>query len=336
MKQYDVIIIGAGLGGLTAGAKLAKDGKKILLIEQHNIPGGCATTFRRKDYIMEVGLHAMDGLDEQDPKREIFEDLGVFDQVQFIKTDELYCIRNEKLDITIPSSTQDAINILIKKFPNESKGIKKFFKIINAIRKEIVNLPMERWKIACLLPIFPLIYPNISFYTFKTVGKFVDSIITDEDLKLVLLANIFYYHDDPYSMSLIYFSAAQASYFKGGTHYIKGGSQKLSDYLAKVIEDNDGKLIFNHIVTKIVTKGKKAVGVTYKNTAGKVYTSYAEAIIANAAIPNTVSLLDKKNGLLIKKRIKKHVKSCSLLSIYIGFKKEIKEIGNKNYSTFIL
>ena len=84
MKQYDVIIIGGGLGGLTAGAKLAKDGKKVLLIEQHNIPGGCATTFRRKDYIMEAGLHAVDGLDEQDPKRKIFEDLGVFDQVQFI------------------------------------------------------------------------------------------------------------------------------------------------------------------------------------------------------------------------------------------------------------
>ena len=138
---------------------------------------------------------------------------------------------------------------------------------------------MERWKIACLLPIFPLIYPNFSFYTFKTVGEFLDSIITDEDLKLILLADIFYYHDLPYSMSLIYFSAAQASYFKGGTYYIKGGSQKLSDYFAKVIEDNNGKLIFNHIVTKIITKGKKAVGVIYKNTAGNVYTSYAEAII---------------------------------------------------------
>jgi all-trans-retinol 13,14-reductase len=63
MKNYDVIIIGGGLGGLTAGAKLAKEGKKVLLIEQHYIPGGCATTFKRKDYIMEVGLHELDGFD---------------------------------------------------------------------------------------------------------------------------------------------------------------------------------------------------------------------------------------------------------------------------------
>ena len=62
MNNFDVIIIGGGLGGLTAGAKLAKEGKKVCLIEQHSIPGGCATTFKRKDFIMEVGLHEMDGL----------------------------------------------------------------------------------------------------------------------------------------------------------------------------------------------------------------------------------------------------------------------------------
>ena len=48
--QFDVIIIGAGLGGLTAGAKLAKEGKKVLVLEQHDRPGGCATTFKRREY----------------------------------------------------------------------------------------------------------------------------------------------------------------------------------------------------------------------------------------------------------------------------------------------
>ena len=61
--DYDVIVVGGGLGGLTAGAKLAKEGRKVLLIEQHDRPGGCATTFKRRDFIMEVGLHEMDGLD---------------------------------------------------------------------------------------------------------------------------------------------------------------------------------------------------------------------------------------------------------------------------------
>jgi all-trans-retinol 13,14-reductase len=59
--KYDVVIIGAGLGGLTAGAKLAKEGKKVLLVEQHNHPGGCATTFRRGDFTLEVGLALLHG-----------------------------------------------------------------------------------------------------------------------------------------------------------------------------------------------------------------------------------------------------------------------------------
>ena len=83
--NYDVIVIGAGLGGLTAGARLARNGKKVLLIEQHNIPGGCATTFERKDFTMEVGLHEMDGLHARDMKTKIFRDLGVFDKVEFLR-----------------------------------------------------------------------------------------------------------------------------------------------------------------------------------------------------------------------------------------------------------
>jgi phytoene dehydrogenase-like protein len=50
--QYDAIIIGSGLAGLAAGAKLSKEGKRVLLIEQHNIVGGCATQFKRKGTLL--------------------------------------------------------------------------------------------------------------------------------------------------------------------------------------------------------------------------------------------------------------------------------------------
>ena len=86
--HYDVIIIGAGLGGLTAGAKLAREGRSVLLLEQHDRPGGCATTFKRRDFTMEVGLHEMDGLHTADMKNRIFADLGVFDRVEFLQVPE--------------------------------------------------------------------------------------------------------------------------------------------------------------------------------------------------------------------------------------------------------
>jgi len=338
MNNFDAIIIGGGLGGLICGAKLSKEGKKVLLIEQHYIPGGCATTFKRKDYTMEVGLHEMDGLDKNDPKIKIFNDLKVFDNVDFIKVPEFYRFINGRIDFVMPDNHNEAVQALVRQFSKEKKGINKFFKRIDSIRKEINRLPLQRWKIALLLPVFPFIYPHLVFNIFKTLGGFLDSIIQDDDLKLLLQANLQYYHDDPYSMSLIYFSAAQASYFKGGGNFIKGGSQKLSNYLAKVIIDNDGEVLLGYKVDKILTKGKLAVGVEYKKTFGENLETkkvFAIKIIANNAMPNVINLLPKENQDLLNKKTKNLEQSCSIISIYIGFKKEIKNLNNKNYSTFI-
>ena len=69
---FHTIIIGSGLGGLTTGARLATHGKNVLIIEQHAVPGGCETTYKRGDFTFEVSLHEMDGLDEIDAKQTIF------------------------------------------------------------------------------------------------------------------------------------------------------------------------------------------------------------------------------------------------------------------------
>lgn len=339
MDKYDAIIIGGGLGGLTAGAKLSKEGKRVLLIEQHIVPGGCATTFNRKDFVMEVGLHEMDGLDKHDRKTKIFKDLGVFDNVELIRVPEFYRFNNQRVDIVIPDNTKKAIEILTEEFPKEEQGIKKFFRKIQGTRKEIFRLPRENWKVILLMPIFPLLFPNIFLNQKRTLGDLLDKLIKNEDLKLVLEANIGYYHDDPYTMSLLYFSVAQAGYYSGG-YYIKGGSQKLSDYLAKIIKDNGGRVLLGNLVTKILTENNKAIGVEYKKSLRrdkKLQKVFAKTIIANAAIPNVANeLLAPNISRELKTKIKDLEESCSLLTIYFGFSKPVKELGNRNYSTFII
>ena len=154
--SYDVIIIGAGLGGLTAGAKLSKEGKKVLLIEQHNIPGGCATTFKRKDLKIEVGLHMIDGLDEGDPKLKLFEELGILDNLEFKRIPEFYRFVKPGVDLTIPDSYEQAIEVLTERFPAEKIGILKFFKVILALRKEVFKVPRQKWKMLLSMPLFPV------------------------------------------------------------------------------------------------------------------------------------------------------------------------------------
>ena len=316
--HYDVIIIGAGLGGLTAGAKLAKEGRSVLLLEQHDRPGGCATTFKRRDFTMEVGLHEMDGLHPTDMKIRIFSDLGVSERVEFLQVPEFYRFINDHCDLVIPHDPEEAKAVLKKAFPEEEKGIDDYFyHVLNAKRVMVAHRNEQD----------------------RSVGAFLDEIISDEDLKLVLLGNLGYFHDDPYSLSWIYYLTAQGSYYGGRANFIRGGSQQLSSALGAIITGNSGTVKLNHMVVSIDYAGGKPVGVTYHKTRGGERTMHSDTathIIANTAVPNLAqSLLSKQDGRKLADSIAGNVIGASLLTVYFGFNRPLKEVGNKYYSTFI-
>ena len=337
-NRYDAVVIGGGLGGLTAGARLAKEGRRVLLVEQHSVPGGYATTFRRKHFTMEVALHEIDGLDGGDPKRKVFEELGVFDAVEFVRVPEFYRVVLEGSEIVVPDDARRAIAVLTERFPEEAAGIKKFFRVIGGIRDEISRLPSAPWLTRLLLPVFPFLYTRLVFNAGKTLGNFLDRATKNRELKLILAANVGYYHDDPYSLSLPFFSAAQAGFFGGGGHYVKGGSQKLSDHLAEAIRARGGEVLLKHRVSAILTQHGKAVGVRYESTrgkAGETHEVFARVVIANAAVPQVASLLPDRERLILEKEIRGLSESCSALCVYLGFDRPIKELGNRCYSTIV-
>lgn len=315
---YDIIVIGAGLGGLTAGAKLAKEGKKVLLLEQHDRPGGCASTFKRKDFIMEVGLHEMDGLHPRDLKNRIFRDLDIINKVDFLEVPEFYRFINGRQDIVIPLDPEQAQKVLCDRFPGEEPGIKSYFYHVLNSRKIISESAGKP-------------EPNL--------GAFLDRIITSDDLKLVLLGNLGYFHDDPYTLSLYYYLTAQGSYYSGKASFVRGGSQKLSDALASVITGHQGIVRLNSLVTGIIFDGDRAVGVSFKNTKDKNSVNenaYAPEIIINAAVPYLAErLLPAEQGNRLSEQIKGMNIGASLLTVYFGFRKPLKEVGNNYYSTFI-
>ncbi len=338
--NYNVVVIGGGLGGLTAGAKLSKEGQKVLLIERHNQVGGCATVFKRKGYTVEGALHMMDGLDNDDYKRIMFDDLSVFDKLEFVKANEFHRFSNGRVDLVIPFGIDNAIAALVEKFPDEADGIRKYFQTLLSIRKSVLALPKEKWKFLAQLPVFPLLYPGVVLNTFETVGSLLDSLFKNEDLKLALIANLMYYHADPYKMSLIFWAFAQTSYIIGGGHFIKGGGQALSGHLASVITAGGGEVLTRHHVSEIIVKDKRAVGVRYQRVSGEgglTEEAYADVIISNAAIP---TMVNKMAPDAFPARYRKKVNSMrianSMSTLFIGFKKPMREIWDGRYSTFFL
>jgi phytoene dehydrogenase-like protein len=316
--RYDVIIIGAGLGGLTAGAKLARQGKKILLLEQHDRPGGCATTFTRKDFTFEVGLHEMDGPGPGDLKVKIFRDLGLTGRVTLLDVPEFYRFMNDRYDVVVPHDPEEARTKLTRLFPGDEEGLKTYFHYLLNARKILAEEGSNKE---------------------KSLGDFLDEHISHDDLKLILLGNLGYFHDDPYSISLNYYLVAQGSYYGGKASFVRGGSQKLSDALVSVIEENGGTVKLNSLASEILFRDGSPSGVRYESGKGKTkkeFTDDAGVIVVNASVPALAGkLLPEKYGNELSEKIKTQKTGASLLTVYFGFNKSLREVGNGYYSTFV-
>ncbi len=314
--KYDVIVIGAGLGGLTAGAKLAREGMKVLVIEQHSRPGGCATTFKRGAFTLEVGLHEMDGPGSRDIKNRIFSELAVSGNVEFIPVPEFYRFIRGDLTVTIPHDPQLAAARLSEMFPDEKEGIARYYEQLLTPKKRTADSSD----------------PDIS------VGTFLDTIISNDDLKLILLGNLGYFHDDPYSLSLAYYSVAEDSYYTNGASFIRGGSQRLSDHLTAYIIGHGGEVLLNHLVTRVTVRNGRATGVTCRrrnDSSQMTFEATADEIVANNAIPALADLLPPETGAQLREEYSGLNTGASLLTVYLGFDRPLKELGHSYYSTFI-
>ncbi|MFD0864035.1 phytoene desaturase family protein [Sungkyunkwania multivorans] len=333
--KYNTIVIGGGLAGLTAGATLSKFGKKVLLLEQHHKPGGCATTFKRGDFIVEVGLHEMSGLTENGSITRIFKMLEVDKNVQFEKVPEFYGVVSDKEDFVLPHGYDAATKALIDKYPEDEKGINRFMKLIAGVRAEATNQPRSPLKRKLMYPLMPLLYPNLVAATKHTVGSWLDQYITNEKAKLDLIAHLVYWGDDPYTLSMFYFGIPFSGFIENGGHFIKGGSQQLSNYLASYIEKNGGSVLLGKKAEKILTNNGKATGVTFRdsfNENAKPTTILCDNVIANCAIPLVPSLLDEPYSNQLREKISSKTNSCSLLCVYLGFNTDVKKFGVKYYS----
>ncbi|MHA2250897.1 MAG: FAD-dependent oxidoreductase, partial [Candidatus Kariarchaeaceae archaeon] len=338
MSGYDVIIVGAGLGGLAAGAKLSRGGKKVLLVEQHNVVGGCSTIFKRKRKMtFEVGLHEMSAL-ARESRIQMFKEFGIYDLVDFVRVPEFYRIQRGEFDIVIPDDAEEAKDILIKRFPEEKTAITTYFKDIIDIRMQSYRIRWRKSKKIIFGPVFLYLIAKLIKYRKTTVGEYLDQLTANEELKLAIIANLGYYHDDPYSLSFLYFALGQTSYLQGGGWFVKGGSQNLSDAFAKVITDNGGEIILKHLVTEIIVKNNMAIGIKYirKNRPhAEEKESYGSNIIANASMLSVVnSLIPSLNGKDVQTTINNLDIACSLSTIYFSFKEPISKFFENRYSTF--
>lgn len=172
-EHYDALVIGAGLGGLTAAAKLARRGLRMLVLEQHTQPGGVATAFRRGSFMYEVSLHMTASTGEDDDFRDFFRDTGLSERLQFVQAPEFYHIYDHDFSFVFGNDINDTIRRLKIMFTREKDAIDRYFRLIFDISDTAIRINQSRgisriFKIAAA----PFIYSQTLKAMFGTVGIF--------------------------------------------------------------------------------------------------------------------------------------------------------------------
>jgi len=287
MEKFDVIVIGSGPGGLSAGLCLAKEGLKTLVLEQHYVPGGWCHSFYLNGQRFSPGVHYVGRIDKGQTTADLFEGLGIANDLVFFRQNrygfEHAYIGNEKVDMAAGFDMMYAG--LVTRFPKERKRLKKYLDLAQKVDAEIDMLPtMSSWKYWEYLTI-PYRLRHLLAFGFLSVSRVVKMFIKDPLLRDTLCAQWGDYGIPPYKASFLIHCALLGHYNNGG-YYPMGGGSGVAKAMTKAIKKHGSEVRVESGVKKILLEGdkiKKAVGVELYN-GEKIY---AEKIISNADLHKT-------------------------------------------------
>jgi phytoene dehydrogenase-like protein len=324
MGRYDAVVIGAGLGGLTAGAILARAGRKVLVIERNNSVGGAASSYKSGDLFVEGSLHeTSDPNDPRDPKHGALVRAGVLEAVKWIPGSGLYEARGGPLSepFAMPDNFDAARRALTERFPQSRGGI-------NSVLDD-----MERLASATDINVIPESDRSLSLSQ-----KFEHVFGNNEAIKCALAANLSYYHDDPTTLSWPFFAMSQGGFFLSGGRYVQGGSQRLSSALARAVRTAGGEVVIRRVVTGIAFNAQgQPVGVTHTAKDGSdIQSVESPMIVSNAAPEILASLIPADAARKLNDSYAELRPSVSLFALTLGLSKPPREFGVAGYSTQLL
>ena len=308
-NEHDVIIIGSGIGGLSAAALLAKRGLKVAVFEQHYLPGGFCTAWERRvrptnstpdtkerwTYTFDAGVHDFSGLGDRGGIRSLLRMLDIENVIKWKLNQQEYFIG--ETHFKVPHDAEEFIQQLGERFPSEAGNIRKFFdEILHVYRDMFAN--MEKTGGAPRTPDNVedlLTYPQRNPHSYKWMDKpfveLLDAFLTDPRVKELLCALTGYLSDDPKSLSVGDMAPIFGYHFDGG-YYPVGGSQAFPNALVDVIVTHGGKIFLRTPVQKIIIENGFAAGIELKNG----QTHHAKAILSNADTHKTfMELIDRKH-----------------------------------------
>ena len=256
--MYDAIIIGSGIGGMTCGALLAKNGLNTMIIEQHSRPGGYVTSYKRKGFTFDV-VHIIGGLRKDAPLERVFTYLGMDKKVTFTEVDKTFQYVYPDMNLNCWTDIDRYEEELVRYFPKERIGISRYLQASKRIWKEILSSYYHPTTLQFLS--YPLRFPHLVKYQNATHQEFLNHFISDSKLKEILGSGWGYLGLNNRKISALYMVGMYMSYHAGGAWYPKGGYQVMSDAFAGRFRELGGTLRLGTRVKKILTERRQAIGI---------------------------------------------------------------------------
>lgn len=319
-NQFDAVIIGSGLGGLSCAAAFARQGFKPLVLEKHDKTGGYATAFQRPGgFVFDVSLHST-VVGEREGIHNLIPGFPEITDVEFVPHPNLYRVIYPDYDIRVPQKDLPAyVKMLIGYFPDEKEDIEGLFEDMKGLAEDISKLSSAKGQVD--MSRFPVDFPYLYKSYAKTWGQMVDDRIKNPKLKTIISTLWGYYGLPPSRLSCIYYALPTIGYLHEGGYYAKGRSQKISNAFVQFIEKHGGKVVLNSRVEEILVKEHSAYGVRAAD--GKEYTG--KVVVSNANAYDTFHTMMKEDEYLkdYLAKMDQYSISLSCLQVFLGLKKDL-------------
>ncbi|MDC8102859.1 phytoene desaturase family protein [Chryseobacterium rhizosphaerae] len=320
-KEYDILVIGSGLGGLVSALILAKEGLKVCILEKNNQYGGNLQTFSRDKLVFDTGVHYLGGLSKGQNLNTFFSYLEIMDDLDLQRMDEdgydRISFGEDAIDYPHAQGYQNFVEQLSVYFPDERENLENYCEEIQYVcsqfpRYNVVGKDNYNEEILHL-----------------NTRRFIESVTSDKKLQSVLLGSNFLYAGDSENVPFYVHALTVNSYIQSAYKCIKGGSQ-ISKLLIRKLRQYGADIHKHAEVTGFIFDDNNVL-TSVKTASGKEYT--AKKIISNIEIRSTIKLIGEER---LKKSFLNRVLSwepvSSCFSVYLVLKPNT--IPNFNYNVY--
>ena len=335
-SDYDVVVIGAGNGGLTAGCSLAAGGARTLILEKNNLPGGYASSFVRGRFEFEAALHAMADLGSPENPgsvRKLFDKIGVKTDWAYLPDVYHLVLPEDRMDGVLPTGVDAYIDGVDKLVPGHKEELHRYFALCNEVMDALnyIEAHMDNLDKLYLLKK----YPNFIRTAAYTVEEVTEKCFHfPEEILNILYAYWGYLGVPTTDLNFTIWAAMLAMYHDKKAYVPLKRSHDISLSLAERFDDLGGRLEYNTSVEKILVEKGRATGVR-TSQGDEIRTNHVVANLSPHNVYNYLVSPQREVPELARKYCNARELGISLVSVFLGMDASCEDLGFKDYEYFI-